>query len=87
MKNQNVNKNNLTHFARQMTAPSGVNRAMDEMGKAFAGGETIAMFGGGNPAQIPKVTEIFKTCLEQIAADDKLLANVLGNYRRLVIRR
>lgn len=70
----------LSNFARKMTSQSGILQAMDDMGKALANGNVRAMFGGGNPAEIPEVTAAFKQSLQEILNDEKRAAAMLGNY-------
>ncbi len=71
---------NLSDFGKQKTAEAGILQLMDDLGKALSGEPPVAMFGGGNPAQIPAVTARFKQELETITADEKRLASLLGNY-------
>lgn len=63
-----------------MSSDAGILQLMDDLGRALSGDRPIAMFGGGNPAQIPEVTKIFKTELDKIMSDDSGLASMLGNY-------
>jgi valine--pyruvate aminotransferase len=53
---------------------------MDDLGKALAGEPPVAMFGGGNPAQIPAVTDAFKSSLHELLADEARAAAMFGNY-------
>jgi len=70
----------LSDFGKQMSSDAGILTLMDDLGKALAGDKPLAMFGGGNPAQIPAVTNVMKHELELIMADDARLAAMLGNY-------
>ncbi len=64
-----------------MTTESGILQLMDDLGNAMNGVvEPIAMFGGGNPAIIPEVTDAFKSRLHQISKDPESLAAMLGTY-------
>jgi len=63
-----------------MSGDAGILQLMDDLGKALAGKPPIAMFGGGNPAQIPAVTEVFKKALHELLADKAKAAAMLGNY-------
>jgi len=70
----------LSDFGRKMSADAGILRLMDDLGKALAGEPPVAMFGGGNPAQIPAVTDAFKGSLHELLADETKAAAMLGNY-------
>ena len=63
-----------------MTNDAGILQLMDDLGNALAGVAPIAMFGGGNPAQIPDVTKIYGRELKTICEDPARLATMLGNY-------
>jgi len=70
----------LSDFGRKLTGEAGILQLMDDLGKAMAGQELTAMFGGGNPARIPAVTDALKKSLEATVRDDHKLAAMLGNY-------
>jgi len=70
----------LSDFGKKMSADAGILRLMDDLGKALAGEPPVAMFGGGNPAQIPAVTDAFKSSLHGLLADEAKAAAMLGNY-------
>lgn len=70
----------LSDFGKKMSADAGILRLMDDLGKALAGAKPKAMFGGGNPAQIPAMTEVFKNSLHDLLTDEDRLAAMLGNY-------
>lgn len=63
-----------------MSADAGILQLMDDLGKALADDPPLAMFGGGNPAQIPAVTDAFKDTLHELLADEARAAAMLGNY-------
>jgi len=70
----------LSDFGKKMSADAGILQLMDDLGKALAGKKPKAMFGGGNPAQIPAVTDAFKSSLHELLADEDRAAAMLGNY-------
>lgn len=48
---------------------SGIGELMDDLGHALAnGGPDLKMLGGGQPAQIPEINEIWRSRLEEISA-------------------
>src|SRR5690348_7580759 len=70
----------LSDFGKKMSADAGILQLMDDLGKALANEPPKAMFGGGNPAQIPAVTDAFKSSLHELLADENKAAAMLGNY-------
>src|SRR5438045_843891 len=71
---------NLSDFGKKITADAGILQLMDDLGKALADEKPVAMFGGGNPAHIPKLTEQYKKSLAATLEDAKTLTAMLGNY-------
>jgi valine--pyruvate aminotransferase len=71
----------LSEFGQRLTAATGINELMEDLGQAFAhaGPETV-MMGGGNPAHIPAVEAIWRQRLEEILADPAATAVMLGDY-------
>lgn len=70
----------FSDFGHKITNESGILQLMDDLGTALAGDPPIAMFGGGNPAQIPAVTEAFTSILSDILNNPTKTAAMLGNY-------
>jgi valine--pyruvate aminotransferase len=70
----------LSDFGKKMTTDAGILRLMDDLGKALSDTPPLAMFGGGNPAHIPEVTETYKASLHTLLTDDAKVAAMLGNY-------
>lgn len=70
----------LSDFGERMSSEAGILQLMDDLGKALAGDKPVAMFGGGNPAQIPAVTEAYSRELHAIANSESDIAAMLGNY-------
>jgi valine--pyruvate aminotransferase len=70
----------LSDFGNRMASEAGILQLMDDLGKALAGEKPVAMFGGGNPAHIPAVTEAFRQELHEIEGNEQRLAAMLGNY-------
>ncbi len=55
---------------------------MDDMGRALAGGDHVCMLGGGNPARIPAVEQVWRRRMAEILDDGETFENMLGNYDR-----
>lgn len=71
----------FSRFGRQLCSGSGIGELMEDLGHALAmGGDHVRMLGGGQPAHIPEVDALWRTRLEQIAADPGQLEQMLGNY-------
>ena len=58
-----------SNFVRTFNAHSGAKELMEDMSCAVPGLDRIYRLGGGNPAIIPEVAEIFRNELAKIAAD------------------
>lgn len=70
----------LSDFGERLSQDAGILQLMDDLGSALAGAPTVAMFGGGNPAQIPEISQYFRARLAAIAEDTSLANALLGNY-------
>lgn len=71
---------NQSNFAQAMSSEAGIVSMMNDMGAALASGNVVAMFGGGNPAHIPAVSDTFKATLQAMLHDDQELSAMMGNY-------
>lgn len=70
----------FSDFGNKLQQDSGILQLMDDLGAALAHNPPKAMFGGGNPAQIPEVTAEFQQSLERILKNDELKRNMFGSY-------
>ncbi|TWV80828.1 valine--pyruvate transaminase [Moraxella sp. VT-16-12] len=66
-------------FGQKFTRQSGILQLMDDLGQALASDKPVNMLGGGNPAMIPAVNEVYQATLEQLVADGTAL-NSVANY-------
>ncbi len=64
-------------YARRFKHRSGTVKLMEDL--AAADSQSL-MLGGGNPAHIPQVQAIFRECLQDITADSRQFAAMLGDY-------
>ncbi len=66
-------------FGEKLTGHSGIMELMEDLGQAMAGQRDTIMMGGGNPAHIPEVQQIWRACMQDLldngAAYDRMLAN------------
>lgn len=70
----------LSDFGKKFGGPTGVDQVQEDLMKALAIRQPLAMFGSGNPAHIPEVSAVFKNKLTEIIADPKVSEAMLGNY-------
>jgi len=70
----------LSSFGEKLSAQSGINELMRDLGEATSGKNDLLMLGGGNPAHIPQVEMLFRERWEQIFKESDQLERLLGNY-------
>ena len=71
----------LSEFGRRLSTRSGIVELMDDLGHALAiGGDRMRMLGGGQPAHIPEMDQLWRQRLDEIAGRAGELEHVLGNY-------
>lgn len=71
---------NLSKFGSKFTRPNGISQLMEDLGNAKSSNNpNIVMLGGGNPAVIPEVNDIFIREL-QLLTSDKQAGSVIGLY-------
>ncbi|MDF7801129.1 valine--pyruvate transaminase [Pontiellaceae bacterium B1224] len=70
---------NLSKFGEKFTRKAGITQLMDDLGAAMAGGDML-MLGGGNPAHIPEVQDLFRERMEAILAEPRGFETMIGNY-------
>ncbi|MCO8122076.1 valine--pyruvate transaminase [Stieleria sp. TO1_6] len=72
----------LSTFGNRLALQSGIGELMQDLGQALASGdENLCMLGGGQPAHIPQVDQIWAQRLSEIAADPQQVNRVLGDYQ------
>lgn len=71
----------LSEFGERLCRGSGIGELMDDLGHAIAQGEgRVRMLGGGQPAHIPAMEEIWRRRWLEIAENPGELEHALGNY-------
>jgi len=68
-----------TDCGEKLSAASGINELMEDLGRALHGGGMI-MMGGGSPAHIPAMEQVWRGRLEQILATPGAMETMLGDY-------
>ena len=63
-----------------MNGETGINQIQEDLGKALANKQPLAMFGSGNPAHIPAVSEILRNTLADLVSRPDVVDTMLGNY-------
>jgi valine--pyruvate aminotransferase len=69
-------------IGEKLSRHSGIVELMDDLGHALsdAGGRPMFMMGGGNPAHIPAMQEVWRLRLAEISADPTQCDRILTNY-------
>ncbi len=75
-------KTTTTKFAQRILRPTGALELMTDLGEASVPveGRTVHMLGGGNPARIPAVEDVYRRRLREIAEDDAQLGRFAATY-------
>jgi valine--pyruvate aminotransferase len=68
-------------FGERFAGPSGIVDLMQDLGEALLLRPDMVFMGGGNPARVPAVEEIYRERLTRLLADDRRLHEVLGIYQ------
>tara|TARA_R110002096_G_scaffold403766_3_gene601344 strand:- start:49173 stop:50423 length:1251 start_codon:yes stop_codon:yes gene_type:complete len=67
-------------FGEKLSQPSGILELMNDLGEGLTTNRDAIMMGGGNPAQIPKVQEVWREQARRLVDDANAIGNVLANY-------
>ena len=70
----------LSKFGSRFSGHSGIVQLMDDLGNAMSENPDMLMLGGGNPAHIPAVQEVFQQRVAEILENKSEINAVLGNY-------
>ena len=70
----------LSEFGRKFTGDIGIQSLMDDLGRAMTEDPSLCMLGGGNPAHIPEVQNIFRDIMRGLVDDPAAFADLIGNY-------
>lgn len=71
----------FSQIGQRLGGGSGIGDLMDDLGNALAkAGPNMKMLGGGQPAQVPEVNEIWKKRLQEISADPTVTQKMLTTY-------
>ncbi len=70
----------LSRFGARITAKTGILELMEDLGNAVSGGKHYYMLGGGNPALIPDVCELWHRRMQEILDNGDQFGNMIGRY-------
>ena len=70
----------VSKFGQRFTSNDGARELMDDLGAALAGDDPVMMLGGGNPAHIPAVEDVFRARLREVISDERAFQRMFGNY-------
>jgi len=71
----------LSKFGQKFTEHSGILQLMEDLGKANqSSDEDICMLGGGNPASIPELENIYKNEMQLLLKSGDSFSQMVGNY-------
>lgn len=72
----------LSKIGERLSGHSGIVELMDDLGAAMAGSSSsnMRMLGGGNPAHVPAVQQVWRDRLSEIVGDTTYCDRMLANY-------
>lgn len=69
----------FSRFGQKFTRNSGILQLMDDLGNALNSNQPVNMLGGGNPARIAEVNDVYREVLQQLV-DNTDGVESIGNY-------
>jgi valine--pyruvate aminotransferase len=69
-----------SEFGERFTRRTGARELMDDLGDALSSDRDICMLGGGNPAHIPAIEELFTRQLRKVLDSEREYRRMLANY-------
>jgi len=70
----------FSEFGHRFARKTGALSLMEDLGAALEGGDSVFMLGGGNPAKIPEMDEVFATELAAVVSDQSELHRMASSY-------
>jgi valine--pyruvate aminotransferase len=67
-------------FGKRFTRRTGARQLMDDLGEAMASELPVMMLGGGNPAHIPEVLDLFAERTRECASDAREFRRMVADY-------
>ena len=70
----------FSDFGRKLCGESGILQLMDDLGKPLPREIPSYQLGGGNPAQIPEIANMYRSQMERILANGNEFDDIIGRY-------
>ncbi len=70
----------FSRFGKRLTAKTGILELMEDLGNAAAEDKRYYMLGGGNPALIPEVCELWRRRMQEILENGDQFEKMIGRY-------
>jgi valine--pyruvate aminotransferase len=70
----------FSNIGSRLSAPSGIQELMDDLGQSMTSGPDMRMLGGGQPAAIPSVQAVWRSRFKEMLEDGTALDRSLLNY-------
>lgn len=69
-----------SRFGKRFTRITGARELMDDLGSALGSDHPVAMLGGGNPAHIPAMEDVFIAEMTRVLSDRREYRRMFANY-------
>jgi len=70
----------LSNFGKKFSAKSGITELMEDLGNAVSSSEKIIMMGGGNPACIKEIQNLWRKQLDNVLSDKNTFDGIIETY-------
>ena len=70
----------FSRFGQFLSSGSGILTLMDDIDQSLVDSSNMHLLGGGNPARIPQVQEIFRSAMTSLLADGERFERLTGDY-------
>ncbi len=70
----------FSEVGRKLTTQSGILELMVDLGRAMTDRPDMLMLGGGNPAAVPAMQELWRSRMRDLLEDENWFDRMLGNY-------
>ncbi|MFT5450246.1 MAG: valine--pyruvate aminotransferase [Gammaproteobacteria bacterium] len=70
----------FSRFGKSFAADAGIVQLMDDIGQAAATNQDMLMLGGGNPARIPELEQLFRNRMQALLDNSDSFQQLIGEY-------
>ena len=70
----------FSSFGKKLTGDSGILQLMDDLGRPLPEGVTPYMLGGGNPARIPEIENVYRREMEKLLSWGDAFEDAISHY-------